>query len=268
MVIDALTHVTPDGRWFSTAHDASETRLLRVMDEAGVDKAVVVALAGYIENAFVAAVCRRHADRLIPGASINPVAYATPREAAEAVRAVLAETPCAVLKLHPRLNGYDPLEARCLAVLEAVALSIKPVPIWLDTVFHGATCLLSKPPVETVHELAWRFRTLQFVLLHGGGTALLALAELARACPNLTLDLSLTLLAFAGTSVELDARFVLTRRDARTVIGSDFPEYTPRDYRAAFQRLAAAVALPDDKGRRILGGNLDALFTSTELAGA
>ena len=56
MVIDSLTHLTPDGRWFSTAFDASEHRLLEEMDGAKVDKCVVVALAGFIGNDFVGGV--------------------------------------------------------------------------------------------------------------------------------------------------------------------------------------------------------------------
>ena len=46
MIIDSLTHVTPNGQWFSTSHDASEVRLLREMDEAGVDKAVFSRVPG------------------------------------------------------------------------------------------------------------------------------------------------------------------------------------------------------------------------------
>ncbi len=53
MIIDSLTHVTPDGRWFNTSHDAREARLLQEMDAAGVERAVVVALAGFIPNEFV-----------------------------------------------------------------------------------------------------------------------------------------------------------------------------------------------------------------------
>src|ERR1041384_2030081 len=97
-ILDSLTHITPDGRWFNTALDASESRLLREMDDTGVEKAVVVALAGAIPNDFVLEACRRHAARLIPGASFNPAAHATPRAAAIAVRQELQATPFGILK--------------------------------------------------------------------------------------------------------------------------------------------------------------------------
>ena len=74
MIFDALTHVTPDGRWFHTDLDASEQHLLRQLDESQAQRAMVVPLAGYIENPFVLELCRRSPDRLIPCASFNPAA--------------------------------------------------------------------------------------------------------------------------------------------------------------------------------------------------
>ena len=49
LIIDSITHVTPDGQWFQTHYDASELRLIQEMESAGVARAVVVALAGYSE---------------------------------------------------------------------------------------------------------------------------------------------------------------------------------------------------------------------------
>ena len=260
MIIDSLTHVTPDGHWFSTSYDASEDRLLREMDKAEVDKAVVVALAGYIENDFVAQVCARHPDRLIPGASINPVAYSTPEQAAIAAKALLSDGRFAILKLHPRLNGYDPLDPRCLAVLEEVSSFSKPIPIWLDTLFRNKGCLLTKPPVDTIQELAWRFNGLYFVLLHGGGSLLLQIAELVGEYPNLTIDLSLTLLYYEHSSLEQDVAFVLGRRDRRTIVGSDFPEFTPSEHVNAVRRITSSAGLLEVKATRVLGANLHAML--------
>ena len=121
MVFDSLTHVTPDGRWFHTDLDASESHLLRQLDESRARRAMVVPLAGYIENSFVLEVCQRDASRLIPCASFNPAAHATPKDAGAALRAELRGSPYRALKLHPRLGRYDPLDPRCLAVLEEMA---------------------------------------------------------------------------------------------------------------------------------------------------
>lgn len=258
MIIDSLTHVTPDGRWFSTPCDASEDHLLREMDEAGVAKAVVVALAGYVDNDFVAQVCARHPDQLIPGASINPVAYSTPKQAAIETRALLSDGRFAVLKLHPRLNRYDPLDSRCLATLEEIAAGDASLPIWLDTYLRYCGGLLKKPPVDTVHELVGRFPSLDFVLLHSGGADTLRLAEAIRDCPNAFLDVSYTMHRYRGGSVEMDLKYLLRVFDQRMVFGSDFPEISISEAIADFDSLSSNLGaeiracVMGDNLRRIL----------------
>jgi predicted TIM-barrel fold metal-dependent hydrolase len=254
MIIDSLTHVTPNGHWFSTSHDASEARLLREMDEVGVDKAVVVALAGYIENDFVTQLCARHPNRLIPGSSINPVAYSTPKQAAVEIKTLLAETYFAVLKLHPRFNKYDPLDSRCLAVLEEIATDGSPPTIWLDTYLRYCGGLLRKPPVDTVHELVGRFPSLNFMLLHSCGADIMRLAEAVRDCPNAFLDLSYTLCRYKESSIEMDLKYLLRVFDQRTVFGSDFPEISIPEAMADFDSLS--LNLDEDIRARVLGENL------------
>jgi len=260
MIIDSLTHVTPDGNWFGTSHDASLGRLLAEMDKAGVDRSVVSALAGHIENDFVLRTCRAHRGRLIPGLSHNPAAYSSPAESKVAVRAIIAGEDFPVLKLHPRLNGYDPLDPRCLAVLEAVAEAVHPPIVYLDTLFRSSKFRLMRPPAETVHDLLLRFPTVRFVLLHGGGSQLLAFSEIAAACGNATLDLSMALLHYERSSLAADIRFVLSRYDRIIVAGSDFPEYTPAAYLERIRSEAAMLGLSEEKIANVLGRNLGGLL--------
>ena len=224
MIFDSLTHVTPDGRWFATELDASEKQLLRQLDESGTQRAIVVALAGHIDNGFVLELCKRHPTRLIPCASFNPAAQATPEQARTSLRAEWMEARHKALKLHPRLNRYDPLDPRCLAVLDEIASWKNSVPIWLDTLFYFRGGQLKKPPVDTIHELLGRFPSLTFVLLHGGGSWLLQVAEAIRDCPNAFLDISFTLQRYRGSSITADLRYLLNSFDRRIVFGSDFPE--------------------------------------------
>lgn len=254
MVIDSLVHVTADGRWFHTAHDASESRLLREMDSAGVDHAVVVALAGHIANDYVSQVCRRHADRLVPCASFDPAAHSDAASAASGFRRDFDAGAFRALKLHPRLNGYDPLDPRCLAVLEEHASRPQPAPIWLDTLFHRPGVSLQRPVAESIRELAVRFPQLTFVMLHGGGTWLLHVAEAIRDCPNVYLDFSFTASRYAGSSVEQDLRYLLKTFDRRMIFGSDFPEYGILAAKQLFDRLSDG--LPPEKCANILGTNL------------
>jgi predicted TIM-barrel fold metal-dependent hydrolase len=224
MTIDSLTHITPNGRWFSTSFDASESRLLREMHDAGVDKSVVVALAGYIENDFVARVCARHPEQLIPGASINPLAYRKPEDAVNAFRTLQGTNTFALLKLHPRLNKYDPLSSKCLTFLEGVAACHSPLPIWLDTLFQYPGASLSQSPVNTVRELVHRFPSLIFVLLHACGTDILQLGRSIEDCSNAFIDISFTVRRGRGRPAESDFMEAVRLFSARMVFGSDFPE--------------------------------------------
>ncbi|RJO66625.1 MAG: hypothetical protein C4523_11925 [Myxococcales bacterium] len=257
---DSLTHVTPDGRWFHTAHDAGEARLLCEMDEAGVARAVVVALAGHIENDFVLSLCARHPDRLAPGASFNPAAYANPAAARQGLAALLASAAFPALKLHPRLNRYDPLDPRALAALDELAACPRPPAVWLDTLFYYRGGALSKPVVDTIHTLVCKYPALTFVLLHGGGSWLLQTAEAIRDCENAYLDLSLTLPRYRHASLAADARALVGLFDRRLLFGSDFPEYGIGEAQRIFAELTAG--LPEEKLANVLGRNLARLLDS------
>lgn len=258
MTFDSLTHVTPDGRWFGTKFDAGEDRLLREMDRAGVDRAVVVALAGHIENSYVRAVAARHPDRLIAGLSIDPTASTAEATAVGIARELRDTGPFRALKLHPRLNRYDPLDRRCLDLLQELASWANPPRIWLDTLFYYRGGRLSHNPVETIHRIVNQFPSLQFVLLHGSGTWLMQTAEAIRDCPNAFLDLSFTLCRYEGSSLGVDLGHLLRNFDRRIVFGSDFPEITPAESLEAFARIAGDLS--EEKRSGVLGGNLEKIL--------
>ena len=263
--LDALTHVTPDGSWFGTAKDASFDRLLRELDEADIERAVLVALAGHVPNEVVLAAAARRPDRLVPALSLNPADQPDPAGAVTRARAVLRDAGARIVKFHPRLGHYDPLDERFVAVLEDMCAWPAPPLIWLCSLFRHARGPLRKPPVDAAHELVTRFPALTFVLLHGAGPEVLALAEAVRPCENAFVDLSLTLTRYAGTSVDADLRFLFTRFDRRTLFGSDWPEAPLVEARRRFENLAAASGANADAIARIAGGNLAGLLARVGL---
>jgi len=228
------------------------------MDVAHVERAVLVGLPGYIDNRFVLEVCKRHRERLIPCASFNPAAYATPAEAASHLRTELAGSEYRAVKLHPRLNRYDPLDPRCLAILEELASWRSPLPVWLDTLLYYRGGTNRKPLVDALHEIVGRFPSLTFVLLHGGGSWILQLAEAIRDCPNAFLDLSFTLTRYRSSSLAVDLSYLANTFDRRLIFGSDFPEVDIQSALAAFDEIAGG--LPPDKRANVLGGNLNKIL--------
>jgi predicted TIM-barrel fold metal-dependent hydrolase len=254
MILDSITHVTPDGSWFNTTFDASERRLLKELNTASAKRAVVVALADYIPNDYVLEVCERHPEQLIPGASINPAKYATEKEAVSALREQLQGGPFRVLKLHPRLNSYDPSDPRSLAILEELASWKSPLPVWLDSLLYYQGGSLRKSLVDTIHEIVGRFQKINFVILHAGGSWALQVAEAVRDCQNAFLDISFTLCRYRNSSVWEDLRFLIEKYDRKIIFGSDFPEFSTSQALDYFRDLT--TDLSTEKCANVLGANL------------
>jgi len=253
MIVDAHTHVTTDGQWFSTSFDASETCLLRQMDEEGVEKAVVIGLPGYISNESINDLCERHSGRLLPVASFNPADYANSQEVSREIRKQLKDEGFIGVKLHPRLNHYDPLDARMFALLDEIASWPKPLPVWIDTLFYYPGGVLKKPPVETIHEMVGSYPGITFFLSHAGGADILRLSQAVRSCPNTYLELSLTLTRYLGSSVEMDIRYLLRTFEQRLVFGSDFPEVSLSQAKNVFDMLLKGAK--PGASDLVLGGN-------------
>jgi predicted TIM-barrel fold metal-dependent hydrolase len=258
VTIDSLVHVTSDGRWFQTNLDASTDTLMRQMDQAGVERAVVVPLAGYISNDFVISTCSRYPVRLIPGASFNPAVCPSPEQAVRHLREELKNRAYAVLKLHPRLHQYDPLDPRCLAVLAEISTWEDPPAIWMDTLLYFRGGVLRRPLVDSIHAIVSGHPALKFVLLHAGGSWVLQLAEAVRDCPNSFLDISFTLKRYYGSSLWADLRYLVQTFDRRLLFGSDFPEISIPDAVNLFKELTAG--LNPDKAANVAGRNLEALL--------
>jgi len=258
MIVDAHTHVTPDGQWFSTNCDASEASLLRQMDEVGIDKAAVIGLPGYITNTFINDVCQRHKDRLLPVASFNPANHDNQRIASQEVRKQIKDSGFIGLKLHPRLNRYDPLDSRVLALLEEIAGWHPSITVWIDTFFYYPGGILRKTPVETLHELVSSYPEITFLLAHAGGPDILRLSHAVRSCPNAFLEISLTLTRFLGSSVETDIRYLLQTFEQRLIFGSDFPEVSLSEAKSTFNKLGKETK--QGAVEAVLGNNFQRLI--------
>jgi predicted TIM-barrel fold metal-dependent hydrolase len=259
---DSLVHVTEDGRWRNGRSDASWSRLLSELDRAQIARACLVGLAGAIGNAFVLDRARAAGGRLVPVAGVDPSQY---RDAATLSRelAALANSGFEAVKLHPRLNGFDPLDSRCAdAINEA---SRRGLVVFLDTLFRQRGRATSNA-ADVVDRLATACPDARIVLLHSGGPAILEVSQVARLHDGLLLDLSFTLVRYAGSSLDADISWLMRDLDQRLVVGSDMPEITPT---AAFERAEQlAQGLPEEKRTNIFHANLARLFRPAPAASA
>lgn len=252
---DSLVHATPDGNWLGgDRYDASLDRLLFQMDEASVERACLVAIADFADNETVARFTRDYPDRFVPVGSINPGKLADVKAVKKEVE-VLAGEGFKGLKLHSRLNEYDPLDDRSIAAIQAAGRV--GMVVFLDTLFRQRK-LATRPAADIVDKIALSCPDTKIILLHGGASAMLEVFEIVRMHSNLILDLSFTILRYAGSSLDLDMRFICENLDQRVTFGSDFPEYAPKTAIARFEILTDG--LPEGKLNRIRFENLAAMF--------
>jgi predicted TIM-barrel fold metal-dependent hydrolase len=214
----------------------------------------LVAIAEHVSNDLVSRVARDNPNRFVPVGSINPAASDTTEQVARSV-SELAQLGFAGLKLHPRLNRYDPLDDRCLAAIRAAEKH--GLVVFVDTLFRQPN-RVTRHPVDIVDKIANHCPQAKCVLLHGGGPCLLEMSQLVCLHANLILDLSFTLLRYQGSSLDQDIGYLCEHLDRRLIVGSDFPEYLPSQ---ALERiLQLTAALPAEKRENILFRNLQTLF--------
>lgn len=251
---DSLTHVTLDGSWLGGhRYDASLERLLNEMKNVAY-RACLVNIAGYQDNDTLVDIVRVHPDIFIPIAGFNPVSYKELSEI-EVEVTKLADQGFAGLKLHPRLNGYDPLCERSIVTIQTAGKN--NLVVFLDTLFRQKK-ISTKHPADIIDILATQCNNTHILLLHGGGGHLLDMFEMVRMHRHLTLDLSFTLLRYAGSSIDFDIRFLCKTLDQRLTIGSDFPEYTPLETKQQITKLTQDLTLKQKEN--IFFRNLENIF--------
>ena len=237
-LFDSLTHVTPDGSWMGErSFDASLQRLLSDMDQAHTTRACLVTIADHGDNDYTLACARQHPDRLVPIAGLNPRVLPTLRRV-EAVVAQLAAQGFAGIKLHPRLNGYDPLDAKCVAAIDAAAEH--GLVVLLDTLFRRRGLATRHAP-DVIDELAASCPETQILLLHATGPTMFELYEIVRANPKLMLDFSFTMMRYIGSRLDDDMHFLFKTTDQLITIGSDFPECSPGAMLKRFETLSQGI---------------------------
>ena len=237
-LFDANSHPTVGGGWSSKGLDSSFAALSTGLRQNGYRGACAVGVWGmedYSHEAFHK-LCRRYENLL-------PIAGYFPRTASGAARelAALKKMGYRGAKIHPREPRINLRDPRLVRTFQAAAKL--EFPLFLCTYHHSKFpgYPIEDPFFDTAR-LLQKAPGARVVLMHGGDVNLLRYAELARFNPNLLLDLSMTILKYRGSSLDLDMRFLLERFDRRICVGTDFPEYTHLEVRDRFAELSKGIA--------------------------
>ena len=141
------------------------------------------------------------------------------------------------VKIHPRMMGSMPSESELGEIFSAANDTNLRV-LFCTYPCHSAQNFNPVDILSLLQSAMKNTPNLPIMLMHSGGFELLRYIEFARANPNVLLDLSFTLMKYAGSSVDLDIAFAFQNFDKRIVIGSDYPEYNFRDVRLRFEKFS------------------------------
>ncbi len=240
----------------------SPARLLKRLDEDGIDRAVLVnypspdlmGFGGEV-NRYVAEYCAAAPDRLIAMGGVHPRftddAKGDVRRAADmGVRALKIHPPHMAVEPNAYLHGLDTLRE---IYAEAERLGL-PVMIHTGTsVFPGARSRLGEP--MAIDDVAVDFPELTLILAHGGRPLWMEQAFfLVRRFPRVHMDIS----SIPPGAVLRYFPRLLEVAD-KVLYGSDWPSPGVRsmgDNLSAFR----ALSLPENALAQILDGNARRLF--------
>jgi len=257
MIIDANVHITPDGKWFTTPHDASLDRLRSCIDEAGITAAIAVPLPGTIGNAEQEQLIAGDA-KIIHACTFNPAQHLTVSEAVRAFQDEFGDGRKRFVKFHNRFGKYHPNDERFMAVMKANDKLDVPMVIGVCGLLHDRNTPEAVDPATYFFNLAQSLHHTTLLIMHGGGTRILQMAEFCRDLHHVYFDLSMTLSKYKGTSVAGDIRWLCHHYDRRMIWASDFPEVSILQALNDFDEVVGAIA--PEKRANILGGNIAKLL--------
>lgn len=254
-IFDSHTHIYPDAAGGFWRQPSDADALIAAMDDAGVSKAAVIAIAPHISTETVCKAIAAHADRLVPVGSVDP----RDSGALAAIDRAVQDLGVRAIKLHPRLQGIQfedlemlvPIAKRCAAA---------DVPLIVCS-FCGGRELFRSRTLELCHELAVASPETALVMAHAGGHRPMDALMVLKANGNVHVDLSFSPLYFADSSVQQDLEFLVRKADPRRVLfGSDFPEASLQASVTWLVGLAARLSLVPRHIGAILYDNAARLF--------
>ena len=257
MIIDANVHITSDGKWFTTPHDASLQRLRNCIEETGIHAAVAVPLPGTIGN-FEQAELIANDNKIIHACTFNPALYDSPESAQSAFRKEFGDGKKRFVKFHNRFGKYHAADERFYAVIRANDELEVPMVIGVCGLLHDRNTPGAIDPAVYFFNLAQTMRNSNLIIMHGGGTRILQIAEMCRDLHHVFIDLSMTLSKYKETSVASDIRWLCHHYDRRIIWASDFPEVSILQALQDFDEVVGALA--PERRANILGLNIAKLL--------
>lgn len=258
MIIDAHTHIHPNPLGFGPNRDASPEALAEGLREAGIDRAVVLAIEPDMSNEYVAAECAKHPE-FIGFVSLNPK---TPETARPLLEQYVGSGRMHGVKLHGRRQGFgnEHLPGLISVVEQAAEFD---VPVLIDAFPYGDTFFRIQE-VRMINDVAAAVPKARIILAHCGGVTCIDALMAVRANANIVVDVSFTPVWFAGSSVYTDLVFVLKKIGPHRILhGSDAPDVKPLRALEETHSLIRQCGFSESDAALILGANAERVLQRT-----
>lgn len=255
MIIDAHVHIHPDPKGWGDKYDASLDTLIKQMNKSSIDKAILLPIYPKVSNAFIAEACQKYPGKLIGFASVDPLGG---DKSVAQLEEDIHQYHLKGLKLHPRLQNFSLTDSRMIPLLQKAAeLNIPTV---IDSFPYGSGMESSFPLL--IDRLATLVPGAKIIMAHFGGYKLWDALFVAKAHPNIFVDISYTILYFQGSSLAEDLGFAIKKLGShKCIYGSDFPEMDIEEtFKASMAALRSYHLSPQDM-ENILGKAISSLIS-------
>ena len=232
--------------------------LSKNLARTGFSRACAVGLAGHegYNHTIFAQRCKKF-PAMVPIAGVTPkLSSMIETELDE----VVALGFCGI-KIHPRISGCGYGSPELAATFAAAER--RQLVVFLCTYFHASIATYpDEDPLFALIGVLKRTKDLRLVLLHGGATDVMRWMHLACHSPNILLDISYTMMRYAGSSLDPDLKWLFRNFFRRTCFGTDHPEWSHLEVKERFNSLAWGS---DPEAVRRIGGLNLAQFLGVEL---
>ncbi len=188
------------------------------MKQASVDRAVLLHLTTQPWDP------REFSAKRLRDPNIKTFYHLNPFEpsASNSLKQAVKEWGFSGLKLHPRLHRF-PIDAPEVCSLVKLAGEEYGVPVLIDAFPDGVALSMGFHPSKFA-QLARGCPATKLIFAHGGGHYILDFMMIAKAFPNVSLDISFSVLYYFGGHVRNDFTYALkSTKCNRVMYGSDYP---------------------------------------------
>jgi len=251
MIIDAHLHL--DDKVDGTALDAV-TELNRQLEDTEVARAIVLHLETQPWSAEVVAEAISKFPRLRGFINVHP--YSSTAE--QCLRDGIEKLGYIGLKLHPRLQGFGVDDDQTVRLVRYAGEM--NVPVLIDAFPDGTHLMDGFSPLK-YGALAKQCPKTRIIWAHMGGHYVIDFMMLAKRLPNVSMDLSYSLLYYQGSSVPGDMMYAMgSMKFARIFYGSDYPDRSIGTTLRMSLQLLRSQGVSEENVAKIMGGNAQEFF--------